>query len=343
MIGEILNTIIHYVGNKSTSDGVRFSTEEVQLGDLSIDLSKLIDKSFKTDVKYQFFFEPILTLNPLYVFINNIFNKPSTYIKETQNIARFLYENSTHPKIKSGELWVMYISNCLLDGTYTDAICILKSETKESVLHLNQLDSNYEVVKYDGLGLNKIDKGCLIFNSNEDSGYVCSIIDNGSKKGDEAIFWVDDFLHVRPILNDYQKTKVVVDAIATYVNDELPKYFEINKSDKALIINNTLSEIKSKEEITLKDIKDSVFVDNAVREDLERYIDNYQVENNIILDENSIVEKSAIKGMNYNSILTIKLDKNFDVKIHGGEKYIERGYDDDMKMNYYKLYFRKEK
>lgn len=343
MVGQILNTIIHQVGNKSNADGVRFSTQEVQIGDLCNDLTKLLDRSFKLEEKYQFFFEPILTLNPVYMFIDSIFNNPSNYIQETHNIARFLYEKSAHPKIKSGELWIMYLSDCLLDDIHTDAICILKSETKETVLQLNQLDSNYEVVRCEGFGLNKIDKGCLIFNINRDSGYICSIIDNGSKKGEEAKFWVDDFLHVRPIYNEYQKTRVVVDVIANYVSNELPKTFDVNKSEKALFVNRSLNEIKSNNQSTLKQIKDAVFADKAVREDFERYIINYQVENKILLDDNTIVEKSAVKRINCNSSTTIKLDQNFDIKIHGGEQYIERGYDNELKMDYYKLYFKREK
>lgn len=38
----------------------------------------------------------------------------------------------------------------------------------------------------------------------------------------------------------------------------------------------------------------------------------------------------------------LKLDKNFHVYIHGQKKYIEKGYDSDRDMNYYKLYFLEE-
>ena len=35
----------------------------------------------------------------------------------------------------------------------------------------------------------------------------------------------------------------------------------------------------------------------------------------------------------------IKLDKNFHLYIHGGRDRVEKGYDDDRGLNYYKLYF----
>lgn len=39
---------------------------------------------------------------------------------------------------------------------------------------------------------------------------------------------------------------------------------------------------------------------------------------------------------------TFKLDENFDVNIHGGELFIERGYDEERGMKYYKLFFNEE-
>ena len=40
---------------------------------------------------------------------------------------------------------------------------------------------------------------------------------------------------------------------------------------------------------------------------------------------------------------TIKLDKNFDINIHGGEQYIVRGYDEARDLHYYQLFFKEEK
>ncbi len=343
MLGEIKNNIIHQIGNKANADGVKFSNMETSIGDMWVDMSKVIEKSFNIEEAYQFYFDPVLSLNPIYTFVKNIFANSNDFVAETQNIARYLYEKSTHPKIKGGELWIMYIENCNIGSEVTDAICIIKSENKEAILQLTQKEDNYEIVKREGFGLNKIDKGCLIYNQMSDEGYVCSVIDTSSKKGDEAKFWMDDFLHLRHIKNGYQKTKAAFDAIASYVNVELAKSFDVDKSDQASIIYNSLSEVKSKEDITFGDIKEVAFTRADVREDFERYLDTYQVDNGILLEDDICIEKSAVKRSQYNSITTIKLDSNFDIKIHGGDRLIEKGYDEEMKMNYYKLYFKQEK
>ena len=38
----------------------------------------------------------------------------------------------------------------------------------------------------------------------------------------------------------------------------------------------------------------------------------------------------------------LKLDKNFHVYVHGKKNYIEKGYDPDKGLNFYKLYFEVE-
>lgn len=343
MIGEIYKTIIHLVGNKTIGSGVRFSEEESSTIDVNTEIRKLLKKSFQKDGLFQFYFEPILDLNPIYLFVKNIFNDSNRFVYESQNIARYLYEKSTHPKIKSGELWLLYLKNCEIDGALVDAICILKSETKDVVLQFKPYNEGFDIIKQEGLALNKIDKGCLIFNIHNEDGFICSVVDNGAKKGDEAKFWIDDFLHVRSVKNAYYNTKIISDAIVNYVNLEMPKVFNISKSDQANIVNKGVNELKKSTDIDVNDFKNKVFKDKSVKNDFDRYFDNIQVENNIVLNGNIEISKSAMRKVDCKLMTTIKLDDNFDIKIHNGENLIEKGYDCELDLNYYKLYFKKEK
>jgi hypothetical protein len=38
----------------------------------------------------------------------------------------------------------------------------------------------------------------------------------------------------------------------------------------------------------------------------------------------------------------IKLDKNFHIYVHGGEKMIQKGYDPETGMQYYQIFFNEE-
>jgi len=302
IIGNITKTIIHQVGNKNNGDGVRFSTTESSIKDeINTVFQGMLIKSFKMDLLHQFYFEPTLQLNPIYVFCNNLFNDKSQFVAETQNISRYLYEKSTHPKIKNSEVCFLYIENCMLNDVETEAICILKSENKETILQFQKEDEGYNIVKQQGLGLGRLDKGCIIYNIDDDNGYICSVVDTGAKKGEEAKFWMDDFLHMRPINNSYNKTKAVVEVISTYLNSEMPHSFETSKSEQAILINNAVNELKSCKEINVQKISIKIFNEVEVQKDFERYFENFQVEKSMILDGDIEIDKSAIKMPNFKS------------------------------------------
>ena len=53
--------------------------------------------------------------------------------------------------------------------------------------------------------------------------------------------------------------------------------------------------------------------------------------------------KAAVKKQATTKITTIKLDKNFDIKVKGVKDLLEQGYDENRGMKYYKLYYEEEK
>ena len=54
------------------------------------------------------------------------------------------------------------------------------------------------------------------------------------------------------------------------------------------------------------------------------------------------ISGAAVKkqARTYKSVL--KLDKNFHIYIHGNKDVIEKGFDENKAMNYYKVYFKEE-
>lgn len=61
------------------------------------------------------------------------------------------------------------------------------------------------------------------------------------------------------------------------------------------------------------------------------------------LQDQFAIHNSAVKKQArvYKSVL--KLDKNFHIYIHGNNELIEKGFDEEKNMNFYKVYFREEK
>ena len=77
--------------------------------------------------------------------------------------------------------------------------------------------------------------------------------------------------------------------------------------------------------------------------EFKQYKKNYQKERDIEIDDTFETAATAIKRRATGTMTTIKLDKNFDINIHGGEQYIVRGYDEERGMYYYQLFFKEEK
>ena len=72
------------------------------------------------------------------------------------------------------------------------------------------------------------------------------------------------------------------------------------------------------------------------------YKSNFEDEFETPFQSNFDIAAPAVKKMasSYKSVL--KLDKNFHIYVHGKRELLEKGYDEDKGMNYYKLYFENE-
>lgn len=141
-------------------------------------------------------------MNEVFTCVSKIFDDPEILLEQSVNLAKHLYEQSVHPKIKSGEFYVVYFKNCMIDGNTVDAIGLFKSENKEIFLQIHTANDGFEIESQQGININKLDKGCLIFNTDKENGYVVAVVDN-TNKGVDAHYWIDDFLHVRQRQDEY--------------------------------------------------------------------------------------------------------------------------------------------
>ena len=147
-----------------------------------------------------------MILNEVYTYVSKIFDEPEQLYEQSVNLAKHLYEQSTHPKIKGGEFYTVYFKDCILDGETLDAVGLFKSENKDTFLKVLRENGNFNLESDKGINIKKLDKGCLIFNKDRENGYVVAVVDN-TNKGVEAQYWIDDFLHVRQRKDEYANTQ----------------------------------------------------------------------------------------------------------------------------------------
>lgn len=336
---SIQSIIMHKIGNKSAAEGCVISNQCIQTDSLLTSLlTQYFIGPFVTSDFYHFYHEASIELNEIYNYATKVFNDFSSFKEQSINIAKCLYNESEHPKIKAGELYVSYFKNCIVDGKTVDAIGIFKSENKDTFLKVLHTETGFDISPEKGINIKKLDKGCLIFNTEPERGYVVAVVDN-TNKGTEAKYWIDDFLHVRPRKDSFHQTQNMLSLCKSFVS-QLPT--NNGKVEKATYMNRSIEALKE-ESVNINVFAKQVFETPELVTEFKQYREDYQKVREIEIDDTFETASSAIKRRATGTMTTIKLDKNFDINIHGGEQNIMRGYDEERGMYYYQLFFKEEK
>lgn len=336
---KIKSCIVHVVGNKSADQGLLLSNEAI---DLDESTGKILEKyllgQVTTDGYYEFWHESDIALNELYSYAKRCFADNEEFVAVSQRIAKHLYSCSTHPKIKDGELCVVLFRNVIVDGVTCEALGIFKSENKDTFLKMVSKGDRTEIYSETGININKLDKAAIIFNTSAESGYWVTVIDR-TNKATEAKYWTDEFLKVRPCSNSYNQTESLLAMTRTFVS-HLPEGG--SKKDKALMVHRSMEAVKAPV-VKVEDYARDVFKDEEMARQFEEYTRKKADDEGVALDDEIKISQQAVKKKTTTKLTTIKLDDNFDIRVHGGEQLVEQGYDEERGMKYYKLYFREEK
>ena len=329
---------VHRIGNKSAVEGVELSKMPVPIDEVLGDVLKsYFMKAFKDEERYTFSHPTSLDLNAVYSYVSAIFDNEESFHEESINIAKFLYEKSTHPNIKRGDFYVIHFKDCILDGETIDAVGLFKSENKDTFIQLKSIEGGFDVVGQTGMNINKLDKGCLIFNLKRPNGYVICVVDNDNRT--DAKYWIDDFLQLKRCTDDYLQTEQVVAMCKSFIS-QLP--VEYDKSMKAVMMNKVVKTL-GEESVSVKNISENAFAPSGVGDAFMRYADEFQAKQEIIFKDSFHGKTESINNRSVKTITKVRLDNNFEISILGNEDNIERGYDNKKGKKFYILYYDKEK
>lgn len=337
---------IHKTGNKLVDEPLTLSEAPLQIQDEV--LNQLLMQYFlqafeKTNEIYRLF-HPAgdLALNEVYAFASQIFNDTANFHATSRQLAKHLYDIASHPKIKSGELYVVQFSNLQIEGELHEALGIFKSEHKEPYLTVQQQPEGFTLqYEQDAINIKKLDKGCIVFNCEKEEGYKVAIIDQTNRN--EAQYWIDEFLKLKVRNDNYSQTNNVLSVYKTFVTEKMDETFDIDKTDKIDLLNRSIKYFKENDHFNMDDFglevignEQGIALFNEYKKEQEQHFDGPLPDQFAI--HNMAVRKQARV---YKSVL--KLDKNFHIYIHGNNELIEKGFDEEKNMNFYKVYFREEK
>ena len=340
MGNKICNITVHFVGNKSTDEWLLLSKTNLIIDDdIKATLEKYFLDSFSTDEYFQLYHDSGLEYNVVYGAVGKIFDNPEYLFEQSVNLAKHLYEQSTHPKIKGGEFYTVYFKDCILDGDTVDAIGLFKSENKDTFLKVHREGGNFNLESEQGINIKKLDKGCLIFYKDRENGYVVAVVDN-TNRGVDAQYWIDDFLHVRQRKDEYANTENVMAMAKQFITKELPKEFEVPKADQIDLLNRSLQFFKEKDTFDIEDFANEVIEQPEVIESFKHYKKAFEEERAMEIDDSFAISQHAFKKQQRSYKRIIRLDKKIQIIIDGNRDHVEQG--EDEKGKYYKVYYSTE-
>lgn len=334
---KIQEIIIHQVGNKLSMDGVQLSNHSVDLPDK---LNELLVNHFLASFRERpsMQFKAPLQNNRVYSLIKEMFANKSDFVFLSQELAKFLYKNSIYSKIRNGKFYVVYFSDCVIDGQTSDAIGLFKTEQKTPYLRVTPIVGGYTLAEEKGFCLKHFEKACLVFNKDENSGYQIAVIDKTSKAL-ESQYWSDSFLQIKKRKTNGSQTECLFEMCKSFVStlDDKDEVLKANMMNKALKILDDSEKI-----IELRHFQDEVFGEQSVADSFEKFRTENQIKKEFELDEKFETDNSFLKKTGLKKLTTIHLDDNYDLVIRGA-KDIEKGYDEKRHKHFYKLFFDKEK
>ena len=342
---ELSQLSIHKAGNKFLDERLVLSEHSLIINDdiLNSLLMKYFLSSFEKTNEIYRFYHPSgdLGLNEIFHFSEKIFGSAKSFHKNTCQIAKHLYDISTHPNIKSGELYITLFKDLQIEGDLLDAIGIFKSESKEPYLTVAQNGPEFQLdYVQEAINIKKLDKGCLIFNTGKEDGYKVAIVDHTNRT--EAVYWIDEFLKLKVRNDNYTKTHATLNLYKNFVTEKLTADFDLSKADKIDLLNRSINYFKDKEQFNVNEFAEEVIGDPRGVKLFQAYKKDYEKEYDTAIDSSFLISTAAVKKQARHFKSVLKLDKNFHIYIHGDKELIEKGFDEQKNMNYYKVYFKNE-
>ena len=341
---ELQQIVVHRVGNRSKKDDFFLSPHGLELdkGVRSLLLNYFLD-SFKEVIPFYRFAKIENEQNKMLEIAKSIFENKDTFFEQSCTLSELQHEVGVHPKIKSGEVYVTYFKNVKFDGDSVDALGIFKSESKDTYLKVYESsDRVLEIDRQEGVNIKKLDKGCIIYNTEQQDGYRVQVVDKTSSKSEVARFWEKDYLNIEQIEDEFFHTQNYIDLCQDFCDEVFTVKNDVSKSDQLILLNRSLDYFCEEKEFDEKKFQKDVIQDEDVIMAFEEHKTGFEDKKEIKLEPSfQVHNESAIqKRRRFRSI--IKLDKNFHIYIHGDQSSIERGYDDGLQKSYYKLYFNNE-
>ncbi len=341
----ISKVALHRVGHKVKNEKNFIAEKLMPLTDtLDEVLKNYFLNSFKREnTLYQFTHRVDLTLNEVYCYCKEVFEDESLFLNASQNILNALYEQSTHPSIRLGELFIVHFGDITFQEQIVEAIGIFKVERKNKFFKFIKGKEGLELELQNGFSIQKLDKAALILNLDEGTGLKVLSIDNNNY---DTAYWKKHFLKLEYVNNNSFQTDQYLELCTNFSNAIIAN--DYGKEKQTAFLGDTLRYFNENPMLEDLSFKEEVLGENKeLLNAFNEYKEDYSEANEVQFWDSFEIAQPVYKNKRKKIKTDIKLDTKIKIildnnSLEEATENIEKGFDDIKKMNYYKVYFNQE-
>ncbi len=341
---SISKCIIHKIGNKFNDAKNVFSENVITFDEDSYHLMlPFLLKPFGSLIEsYRFNHHADISLNEINSYSSQVFKDETAFIEVSKNIVNHLYEQSNSAQIKTGDVIIALFDDIEYKDVVTQAIGIFKIENKINFFQTFLEDNSYDVFVQKGISTKKVDKGCLIIDSPDTDGAVVLSVDNNNY---DAQYWINHFLNIKYADDNNRHTQVYMEMCKDFSEEIIKQEFGNQQQNQFLA--KTIDFFKENETVNVHDFKDEIFEEEDHKELFDTYKKQFEEINQVLVRNQFLISDAVVKKEKKKIKTEIQLDTNIQIKLDidapdAAEEYLERGYDEERKMKFYKVYFNEE-
>ena len=341
---SIFKCIIHKVGNKFNSTKNAFSEKEVVFDEASYELMlPFLLRPFGNVVQsYRFNHHSNIELNEINTYANLIFGDDNQFLDTSKHIVTHLFEQSNSAQIKTGDVLVVYFNGIQYEEMTVDAVGIFKIENKTNFFQTYLENNSYDVLVQTGISSKKLDKGCLILNTSDREGNIILSVDNNNY---DTQYWINKFLNIKYADDLNSHTQNYIELCKEFSTEILKSTY--GEQERSTFLAKTVDFFKENEIVNVERFKDDVFEEDKHKTLFDDYKKEFEDERDVLIRNQFDVSEQVLNKEKKKIKTEIKLDTNIQIKLDidapdASTEYLERGYDEEKKMNYYKVYFNTE-
>jgi hypothetical protein len=341
----ISKLIIHKVGNKFNSATNIFSENAITFDEESYELMKpfLLKPFGNVTESFRFNHHANIELNEVNSYSAQVFKDDASFIEVSKHIVNHLFEQSNSAQIKTGDVIIALFEDIEYNDVITQALGIFKIENKLDFFQTHMENNSLDVYVQKGISTKKLDKGCLIINTSDSEGQVVLSVDTNNY---DSQYWIKNFLNVKYADDNNQHTKNYMEMCRDFSEEIIKEDFGIQ--EKNTFLARTVDFFKTKEMVNINDFREELFEDDEEQKSkFDEYKKQFETLNDVLVRNQFSVSEVVLKKQKQKIKSEIKLDTNIVIKLdidapEASSEYLERGYDEEKKMKFYKVFYNEE-